>query len=135
MSPRPRPSRPDPRRQLPAVEIVLGQPPLAGLSGRIARPLLAAAVRAELAEARAGLRRNGDVPPGAAEIAERAALRAEADARPQLRRVLNATGIVIHTNLGRAPLAASAAALLAEVARGYSSLEFDLATGKRGNRG
>lgn len=135
MSPRRVPTGRDPRRQLPAVETVLGQPPLVELAGRIARPLLTAAVRDELARARAALQRNGDAAPDAGQLAARAALRAEADARPQLRRVLNATGIVLHTNLGRAPLAAPAAALLAEVARGYSSLEFDLATGKRGNRG
>ena len=135
MSPRPRPTPTDPRRQLPAVETVLGRPALSGLAGRIPRPLLTAAVRAELAAARDALRRNGEQPPDTEVLAARAALRAEADARPGLRRVLNATGIVIHTNLGRAPLAAPAADRIAEVARGYSSLEFDLATGKRGNRG
>jgi len=125
----------DARRSLPSVEVVLGQPPLPALAGRIPRPLLTAAVRAELAIAREELRRNSDAAPAAAALAERAALRAEADARPQLRRVLNATGVVLHTNLGRAPLAPVAAARIAEVARGYSSLEFDLATGKRGDRG
>ena len=55
-------------------------------------------------------------------------------ARPVLRRVINATGVVLHTNLGRAPLAAPARAAIDEVARGYSNLEYDLATGERGSR-
>jgi len=55
-------------------------------------------------------------------------------ARPALRRVINATGVVLHTNLGRAPLAAAARAAIDEVARGYSNLEYDLAKGERGSR-
>ena len=54
--------------------------------------------------------------------------------QPSLRRVINATGVIIHTNLGRAPLAASAVARVAEIARGYSSLEYDLDRGARGRR-
>ena len=54
--------------------------------------------------------------------------------RPRLRRVINATGVVVHTNLGRAPLADEALALVVEAARGYSNLEYDLAEGARGSR-
>ncbi len=53
---------------------------------------------------------------------------------PRLRRVINATGVIVHTNLGRAPLAAEAIARVAEVARGYSNLEYDLSSGARGSR-
>ena len=60
--------------------------------------------------------------------------RARERLRPSLRRVLNATGVVVHTNLGRAPLAASARAAVAATAEGYSNLELDLATGERGSR-
>ncbi len=56
------------------------------------------------------------------------------DAKPSLRRVINATGIVLHTNLGRAPLAERAIAAVVDVARGYSNLEYDLAAGTRGSR-
>jgi len=54
--------------------------------------------------------------------------------RPSLRKVINATGVVLHTNMGRAPLAAPVIERIAEVARGYSNLEYDLAVGKRGSR-
>src|SRR6185503_9977862 len=64
-----------------------------------------------------------------------AARRAIAASRPSLRRVLNATGIVLHTNLGRAPLSPAARAAVDEAARGYCSVEFDLETGRRGERG
>ncbi len=55
-------------------------------------------------------------------------------ARPVLRPVINATGVILHTNLGRAPLAAPARAAIEEIARGYSNLEYDMASGKRGSR-
>jgi len=60
--------------------------------------------------------------------------RADRQLRPSLRRVLNATGVIVHTNLGRAPLCASAQARVARVARGYSNLELDLERGERGSR-
>jgi L-seryl-tRNA(Ser) seleniumtransferase len=60
--------------------------------------------------------------------------RARARLRPKLRRVLNATGVVVHTNLGRAPLAAEAQAAVARIAAGYSNLELDLSSGERGSR-
>src|SRR5919198_177542 len=65
-----------------------------------------------------------------------ALLRAEVHAlrAPRLRRVLNATGVLVHTNLGRAPLAAEALERVVEAARGYSNLEYDLAGGRRGSR-
>jgi L-seryl-tRNA(Ser) seleniumtransferase len=60
--------------------------------------------------------------------------RLAAAARPSLRRVINATGVVVHTNLGRAPLAAAARAAVAATAEGYANLEYDLAGGRRGSR-
>jgi len=70
----------------------------------------------------------------AARIEAAAAARLRDAFRPSLEPVINATGVVIHTNLGRAPLAASAIARIADVARGYSSLEYDVARGARGRR-
>ncbi|MGH2971651.1 MAG: L-seryl-tRNA(Sec) selenium transferase [Gaiellaceae bacterium] len=88
------------------------------------------AARTVLARAREEIQRGAD--PG--DLAAR--LRAElAEARaPSLRRVLNATGVIVHTNLGRAPLAPEALARVNEAARGYSNLELDLDDGTRGSR-
>ncbi len=93
-------------------------------------PLAVDAARAVIDRARAEIQAGGD--PG--DLAAR--LRDElADARqPRLRRVLNATGIVVHTNLGRAPLAEEALARVVEAGRGYSNLEYDLDQGARGSR-
>ncbi|MBI1799632.1 MAG: L-seryl-tRNA(Sec) selenium transferase [Candidatus Eisenbacteria bacterium] len=122
-------------RNLPAVEALLGHAALARALERLPRPVVVEAVRAELADARARLTREGGAAPDPAALAAQAARRAEQAARPQLRRVLNATGVVLHTNLGRAPLAEVARRAVSDVARGYSSLEFDLDSGRRGERG
>ncbi len=126
-------------RSLPAVQAVLEDPALGAALAALPRTLVVEAVRAEIAAERARLqngRRNGPgSPPTAAEIARRAALRAAREQAPRLRRVLNATGIVLHTNLGRAPLSNAARRAVDQIAQGYSSLEFDLDTGKRGQRG
>lgn len=121
-------------RTLPAVETLLRHPALAGALTRLPRPLVLEAVRSELAEQRLRLRR-GAQPVASEALASAAAGRAAAAHRPVLRRVLNATGVILHTNLGRAPLSARAREAIAEVARGYCSVEYDLATGRRGERG
>src|SRR5437763_63646 len=91
------------------------------------RPLAVAIARAVLAE------RRDELLSGAAGDEDLAA-RASARAQPSLRRVLNATGVIVHTNLGRAPLSAAAREAVARVAEGYSNLELDLAAGARGSR-
>ena len=116
-----------PLRRLPSVDALLGEERTAALIGRYGRPATVDALRAALAGARGR---------GAAEDAE--SLLAEA-ARllgrpPSLRPALNATGVIVHTNLGRAPLAAAAIERVAAVAAGYSNLEYDLDTGARGSR-
>src|SRR5262249_52773637 len=91
------------------------------------------AARVALREARAAVRAGREAPG-------HAALRAAALAElarmslPGLRPVINATGVIVNTNLGRAPLSEEAIAHVAAVARGYSTLEFDLASGERGSR-
>jgi len=87
-------------------------------------------VRATVAQAR----ETADAPADDAAWAEAIASRLTELARPSLRRVINATGVVLHTNLGRAPLAAAAIDAVAAIAAGYSNLELDLARGARGSR-
>src|SRR5262245_39984836 len=89
-----------------------------------------AAARAVLAARRAELRAGPEAPAGDEDLVARAC----AWLRPSLRRVINATGVIIHTNLGRAPLAGAAAEAVTDAARGYVSLELDLVTGTRGHR-
>jgi L-seryl-tRNA(Ser) seleniumtransferase len=100
------------------------------LARRVDDPLAVDAARTVIDRAREEIRAGAE--PGDLEARlheELRALRA-----PSLRRVLNATGIVLHTNLGRAPLAAEAIAQVVEAARGYSNLELDLTSGTRGSR-
>jgi L-seryl-tRNA(Ser) seleniumtransferase len=92
--------------------------------------LATAVARAELAERREELLSGAARDDAGADLVERARDRL----RPSLRRVLNATGVVVHTNLGRAPLAAEARAAVARAAEGYSNLELDVAAGERGSR-
>jgi L-seryl-tRNA(Ser) seleniumtransferase len=93
-------------------------------------PLAVDAARTVIDRARGEIRAGADPGDLAARLREELA-----DARrPRLRRVLNATGVVVHTNLGRAPLAKEAVERVTEVARGYSNLEYDLADGARGSR-
>jgi L-seryl-tRNA(Ser) seleniumtransferase len=95
------------------------------------RPLALAAARTALAERRAELLEGA---PGEADVAARARALAAAAQRPSLRRVLNATGVIVHTNLGRAPLAEAAREAVARAAEGYSNLELDVEAGTRGSR-
>ncbi len=113
-------------RDLPSVDELLRHETLAELP----RPLVLAAARASLARAREEIAAGHE--PG--DLVERVLVELEAIQRPQLRRVINATGVLLHTNLGRAPLAEAALARVREVAAGYSNLEYDLAEGTRGSR-
>jgi L-seryl-tRNA(Ser) seleniumtransferase len=93
-------------------------------------PLAVDAARAVIERARREIRAGSDPGDLAAQLREELV----AARRPELRRVLNATGVIVHTNLGRAPLADEALARVVEVARGYSNLEYDLEGGSRGSR-
>src|SRR5436190_8024811 len=93
-------------------------------------PLAVDAARSVLEEARAEIRAGGE--PG--DLEERLMATLRAVRTPSLQRVLNATGVIVHTNLGRAPLAEEALARVVDTARGYSNLELDLAGGLRGSR-
>jgi L-seryl-tRNA(Ser) seleniumtransferase len=120
----------NPLRELPSVDELVGRKELEALSAQHGRPLVVAAARAALAAARE------DVQSGypAGDLVQRTARQLAECLRPNLRRVLNATGVVVHTNLGRAPLADAALERVREIATGYSNLEFDLGAGGRGSR-
>ncbi len=111
-------------RDLPSVDEVLGR--LAGVLAEYPRDLVVAETRRALDAMRAEIRAGRSVDPASVDARVASAL-AEL-ARPSLRRVINATGVVLHTNLGRAPLPALTPF------SGYSNLEYDLAAGKRGKR-
>jgi L-seryl-tRNA(Ser) seleniumtransferase len=116
----------DPRRRVPRTDAVLAEPPVAAAAQRLGRTLVKAAVAAAQERARAG-----EIHPDDVVGAVLAGLPATATG---LRPVLNATGVLLHTNLGRAPLSAAARAAL-DLAAGTCDVELDLATGARGPRG
>jgi L-seryl-tRNA(Ser) seleniumtransferase len=120
----------NPLRELPSVDELLGRQELEALVAEHGRALVLAAARAALERARGEVKAG--FPPG--DLAERTTLELEARLRPGLRRVLNATGVVVHTNLGRAPLAGAALERVREIGAGYSNLEYDLESGSRGSR-
>ncbi|NNE86366.1 MAG: L-seryl-tRNA(Sec) selenium transferase, partial [Alphaproteobacteria bacterium] len=121
---------------LPSVDRLLRTEPLVALIEAHGRQPTTNAVREVLASMRAALTNgNGETAtPGEADIAALVAARLLRAETPTLKRVFNLTGTVLHTNLGRAPLAAEAIAAMTEAARGASNLEFDLASGRRGDR-
>jgi len=118
-------------RSLPSVDKLLQQ---AGfLIAAHGRSLTVAAIRAAQDELRVSVRYGGEVPP-ILQILSRIEALLLSWTKPTLQPVINATGVVLHTNLGRAPLSNAAILAMGEVSRGYSNLEFDLESGKRGSR-
>jgi len=119
---------PGPRslRDLPSVDRLLADERLA----REPHDLVLGAARSVLERAREEIRAGQEPSPLVDAVLEELAR----GRRPSLRRVLNATGVLVHTNLGRAPLADAALARVAEVGSGYSNLEYDLERGQRGSR-
>lgn len=126
----------DPRRDLPSVDALLSSEPFAGILARHPRDRVVRRLRARMDEVRSLLGAGGDPGDltGPQRWADDIQPHLDADDRPSLRRVLNATGVVLHTNLGRAPLADAARIAMAEAAQGYSNLEYDLEAGVRGSR-
>ena len=126
------PGATDPRRALPRVDALLDHPELAARIERWGRgPVLSSARRVLDSARRVG---GGGRVPGLDELAGRVVGELDALAGRRMRAVVNATGVVLHTNLGRAPLSAAALAAVAEAA-GYCTVEYDLAVGRRGRRG
>ncbi|HLL97836.1 MAG TPA: L-seryl-tRNA(Sec) selenium transferase [Rubrobacteraceae bacterium] len=118
-------------RALPAVDAVLRGRAGEALAGRYGRAAAAAAIREALAQLRQEIS-AGQEPETSDEAVVAAASGILSGTR--LRRVINATGVVLHTNLGRSVLSQAATEAVVETARGYSNLEYDLASGSRGSR-
>ena len=118
-------------RRLPSVEEVLQEPATRALLERLPRWAVLEGVRETLERARRRIL-TGGAPPE--DLAAAAAALANAKARPSLRRVINATGVILHTNIGRACLPEAALQAALEAGRAYSTLEFDLEAGTRGSR-
>jgi L-seryl-tRNA(Ser) seleniumtransferase len=126
----------DLRRAIPSVERVLTSDSFVRLLALLPRELVVTALRGELEAARLQLARDAERPPplDADRLAERVADVVQRLQAGSLVPVLNATGVVLHTNLGRAPLAPAAIAAIGRIAAGYANLEYDLETGGRGSR-
>lgn len=121
-------------RSLPSIEELLNDPRLKALEGRIPRRALVQAAREAVDDVRTAVLEGARQAVERNDIATDALLRAAASQRPSLRRVINASGVVIHTNLGRSVMARSAVDAAADAAGRYSTLEYDTAAMARGSR-
>ncbi len=125
-------------RRIPAVDRIVDSPQAAALISRTSRPFVVFLVRRVLEGVRRELagnpRKEWPVPELEDRIQEALLQEFRSWARPGLKKVVNATGVILHTNLGRAPVGDTARRQLAEVASNYSNLEFDLGRGSRGKR-
>lgn len=124
---------PSPWRQLPSVHWLLERPEVREVLHAVGWTRGLQEARALLDHWRARIR-QGDSAPSREALAQELARRLERLVEPHLREVINATGVVLHTNLGRAPLAPEALEALLRAARFYSNLEYDLEQGQRGSR-
>ena len=121
-------------RSLPAVDALLDDAAGQALCAQYGRAATLEALRATLQQTRSAIHSGAAAAPSWAALLERAAAELEQRFRPGLRRVINASGVILHTNLGRAPLAAAAVQAMVEVGAHYNTLEYDLERGARGGR-
>jgi L-seryl-tRNA(Ser) seleniumtransferase len=120
-------------RKLPSVERLLQSPEIQECIRDRGRPLVLLCTRRVMDEARQDIGAGKPCPP-LQTLLDRVLVDVETTGQPTLRRVINGTGVIIHTNLGRAPLSDDSRAAIGLVAQGYSNLEYDLAEGSRGSR-
>ncbi|MBI5956343.1 MAG: L-seryl-tRNA(Sec) selenium transferase [Chloroflexi bacterium] len=120
-------------RRLPSIDRLLKEAAIAGLVAEYSHDTVVALLREGLEEIRGRAQAGAPLPPQAALVAELIS-RVKGGLKPTLCPVINATGVIIHTNLGRAPLSQEAIAAIETIAQGYSNLEFDLESGERGSR-
>jgi len=123
----------DALRRLPSVDRLLGHPAVAPWRERLSHAVVVALVREALESARRQAL-EGQSAPDPDALAEEVARRAKGLDRPRPRPLINATGVVLHTNLGRAPLSREAVEAMAEASLRYTDLEYDLEEGERGSR-
>jgi L-seryl-tRNA(Ser) seleniumtransferase len=124
-------------RAIPSVDQLTQRPAVRALLEAYGRDAVVQAVRSAAGEMRERLRLENSAPEPdalAAAIEQRASVLLLSTCRPSLRRVINATGVIVHTNLGRAPLGEGAVARIRELASGYTNLEYDVEAGRRGAR-
>jgi len=133
----------DARRLLPGVDVLLASAPFHELLERNPRARVVDAAREVLARIRVQLAEGGDglgpgghrvIPQDFQDYAHQVGALLDRWSLPSLRPAINATGVVLHTNLGRAPLSDAARGAMARAGQGYSNLEFDLESGERGSR-
>ena len=120
-------------RSLPSVDQLLNDPQVEKWAHEFGRPLTLEAVREALAQVREHFPEEGRIP-GRGELVESTGRLLGSWTAPTLQPVINASGVILQTNLGRAPLSAASLLAVQQVAQGYSSLEYDLQRGKRGSR-
>lgn len=120
-------------RRLPGVDKVISDERVARLAARYPHELLVSLVRRQLESARAAIT-AGKPSPSLDDIVESVTSQLDDLENPTLRPLINATGVVLHTNIGRAPLSREAILAMEAVSKGYSNLEFDLDSGRRGSR-
>ena len=120
-------------RHLPSVDRVMASEAIVAATASYPRDWVVDLVREELDQARQRIR-NGSNAPSASDVAQSVCGQLSLMTRITPRHVINATGVIVHTNLGRAPLSRAATEAMSRVAQGYTDLEFDLETGRRGSR-
>lgn len=120
-------------RHLPSVDRLISDERLQAAAAVYSRPLVVEIARQYLEEVRHNIA-QGQSPPSFDQLAESICARLHSTAEPSLRLVINATGVLLHTNLGRAPLSPEVTAAMERCARGYTDLEIDLDSGRRGSR-
>ena len=124
-------------RNIPSIHDLLDEPAIAALVERAGREVVTQAARSVLDQLRADLknsRASSAVPTDAGTLTARISAAVEAQLAPSLRHIINATGVILHTNLGRAPLSREAIAQITETAAHYSNLEYSIKRGERGRR-
>jgi len=120
-------------RKLPSVDQLFSQPQLASLEAEYPRDFVVNLIRKQLEEARQTIE-AGKSCPSMNDIVLSLRRYLDGLVNPNLRPVINATGVILHTNLGRAPLSKKAIAAMSDISNGYNNLEFDVAKGGRGSR-